>query len=96
MSTATNGAATEAALQSLTGASRAAGKAAVDAVSSVRPAAETAGQMVRHSGQIWLDASNEQAAPLASMRAPSMGAASGRERPSRRWAEAELIATFQP
>jgi hypothetical protein len=57
MSTATNGAATEAALQSLTGASRAAGKAAVDAVSSVRPAAETAGQMVRHSGQIWLDAS---------------------------------------
>ena len=57
MSTATNGAATEAALQSLTGASRTVGKAVVDAVSSVQPVVETAGQKVKESSQIWLDAS---------------------------------------
>jgi len=57
MSTAINGAATEAAMNTLNGASRTAGKSVASAAAAVGPAVESVGSTTRQTGQIWVDAS---------------------------------------
>ena len=57
MSTATNGAATEAAFTAITRATKDAGTAVVDAASSVGPAIGTANEKAHDVGRAWLTAS---------------------------------------
>ena len=57
MSTATNGAATEAAFKAITTATKDAGTAVIDATASVAPSVAKASGQAKESGHVWLEAS---------------------------------------